>query len=131
MDDYNETAFHALKNYMVYKDAIAPLPDYRRIKWRTCQQAVKQNHLPDHGNKGRLSGKAKRFAVEVKADLHDFFKEIKQFAAPKSTRFIREETGSGLRDGEENLLELPTCWSKRSIYGRFCYERGWGYFLLS
>ena len=103
MDDSNKTALHALKNYMVCKDAIALLLDYGRIKWRTCQQAVKRNHLPDHGNKGKLTGKAKRFAVEVKADLHDFFKEIKQFAAPKSTRFVREETGIGLCDGKENL----------------------------
>ena len=38
---------------------------------------------------------------------------------------MREETGTGLRDGEEDVVELPTAWSKRGLYFRFCYERGW------
>ena len=42
----------------------------------------------------------------------------------EATRFVREETGSGLWDGEEDLVELPTSWSKRAVYSRFCYERG-------
>jgi hypothetical protein len=37
---------------------------------------------------------------------------------------VREETGLGLRDEEENLLKLPTCWSKQGVYARFCFERG-------
>ena len=49
---------------------------------------------------------------------------VKQFRTPKATRFVREETGSGLRDGEEDLIELPTSWSKQAVYARFCFERG-------
>ena len=119
-----EHPLHALKKAMVCKDAISLLLDYGRIKWKTCQMAVVHNKLPDHGNKGKVLGNAKRFANEVKDDLHGFFHELKQFGTPKATRFVREETGSGLRDGEEDLVELPTTWSKRAVYSRFCYERG-------
>ena len=119
-----ERPIQALKHWMVCKDAISLLLDYGHIKWKTCSLAVLQNRLPEHGNKGKLCGPARHFAVEVKQDLHAFFNEIKQFGSPKSTRFVREETGTGLRDDEENLLELPVCWSKRNVYGRFCYERG-------
>ena len=42
-----------------------------------------------------------------------------------STRFVRENCGTGLRDGEDAVLELPSSWSKRTIYKRFCDERGW------
>ena len=72
-----------------------------------------------------MTGKAKHFALEVKDDIHEFFHEMKQFATPTATRVVREETGTGLRDGEENNVELPTFWSKRSVYGRFCFERGY------
>jgi hypothetical protein len=107
----------------VCKDAILILLDYGRKKWKTCQ-AVLDNRLAEHGNKGRLCGPGKSFASEVKTDLHEYFHQMQQFASPKTTRFVREETGTGLRDGKENLLELPTCWSKRAMYGRFCFVRG-------
>ena len=123
-DEMEEEPLLVLKDWMVCKNAISILLDYGRYKWRTCQTAVLKNRLPEHGNKGKLNGPNVSFATEVKVDLHEFFHQIKQFGSPKTTRFVREETGSGLRDEEENLLELPTCWSKRGVYARFCFERG-------
>ena len=116
---------HPLKEWRVCKNAISVLLDYGIRKWQTCQEAILQNKLPTHGNKGKVLGKAKRFADHVKDDLHSFFQHIKQFGAPKATRFVREETGTGLRDGEDDLVELPTSWSKRAMYARFCFERGY------
>jgi hypothetical protein len=124
MMKWMEEPLLVLKDWMVCKNAISILLDYGRYKWRTCQTAVLKNRLPEHGNKGKLNGPNIGFATEVKVDLHEFFHQIKQFGSPKTTRFVREETGSGLRDDEENLLELPTCWSKRGVYARFCFERG-------
>ena len=124
-DNDGENMLHELKNYMVCKDAISILLDYGRCKWKTCAKAVKNNSLPVHGNIGKVSNNAKKFEREVKDDLHAFFHDMNQFATPKATRFVRETTGSGLRDGEENVLELPTCWSKRALYARFCFERGY------
>jgi hypothetical protein len=125
INEPTEHPLHALKEWMVCKDAISLLLDYGCVKWRTCKQAVLNNKLPEHGNKGKLLGNAKRFADEVKDDLHEFFAQIRQFATPRATRVVREETGSGLRDGEEELVELPTFWSKRGVYARFCSERGY------
>ena len=116
---------HPLKEWRVCKNAISVLLDYGIWKWQTCQEAILQNKLPTHSKKGKVLGKAKRFADHVKDDLHSFFQHIKQFGAPKATRFVREETGTGLRDGEDDLVELPTSWSKRAMYARFCFERGY------
>ena len=100
---------HELKHGMVCKDAISILLDYGRRKWKQCQTKVAKNIVFEHGSKGKLAPKAKRFAAEVEDGLHAFFHEIKQFGSPKTTRFVREETGTGLRDGEDpDLLELPT-----------------------
>ena len=121
----NNKPLQELKNWMVCKDAISLLLDYGRIRWRTCVNAVLNNKLPAHGNKGKVLGPAKRFQEEVKDDLHAFFEEIKQFGMPTATRAVREATGTGLRDGEEGTIELPTSWSKRAVFARFCYERGY------
>ena len=124
--ELNNNGVLELKPWMVCRYAISLLLDYGRIKWQRCQTAVSKNLLFEHGSKGKVPGTAKRFSREVKEDLHKFFHQMKQFGQTKSTRFVREETGTGLRDGENiDLLELPSCWSKRSVYSRFCLERGY------
>jgi hypothetical protein len=91
-----------LKDWMVCKHVIALLFDYGQRKWRTWQVALAENWLPVHGNKGKkLLGPSKHVTAEVKGDLHDFFHKMQQFGTPKATLFVREETGSGLRDAEE------------------------------
>ena len=77
--DDNKPPLHALKQWMVCKDAITVLLDYGKFKWRTCQKAVKNNRPPEHGNEGKVTGKAKHFANEVKDDLHEFFHQLNQF----------------------------------------------------
>ena len=42
-----------------------------------------------------------------------------------ATRFIRELCGSGLRKEEEDLVELPSNFSKRKLYRDFCFQRGY------
>ena len=47
-------------------------------------------------------------------------------AQPQSTRVVRQESGAALRDGEDDVFELPTNLTKRGLYERFCNDRGWG-----
>ena len=86
---------------------------------------MRTNKLPTNGNKNKPTWLQNRFEEKVKQDLDLFFKQIKQFAQPQSTRFVRKETGAGLRDGKEDRQELPSSWSKRGCYQRFCHERSW------
>ena len=95
---------------------IACILDFGITQWATYQDAVDDNRIPVHGNKNRVLGKGKRFQNEVKDDLLEFFEEIKQFAQPHSTIFVREEAGIGLRDGDEEVLDLPSSWFKRWLY---------------
>ena len=114
-DDFGGT-LEELRTHKVCKSAIACIMDFGITKWATCQDAVDNNRIPVHGNKNRVLGKGKRFQNEVKDDLLEFFEEMKQFAQPQSTRFVREESGTGLRDGYEDVLELPSSWFKRWLY---------------
>jgi len=42
-----------------------------------------------------------------------------------ATRMVRCLTGVSLRKDEEGLVELPSYFTKRSLYKRFMYEGGW------
>ena len=125
IDAERSVRIQELSEYKVCKCAIATILDFRRTQWKTCLEGVKGNYIPVHGNKGKLNHKTKTFNLLVKDDLLIFFENMQQLAAPTSTRVVREETGSGLRDGEEKVVELPSLFSKRGMYQRFCSECGW------
>jgi hypothetical protein len=118
-------ALDSLSNYRVCKSAIAGILDFGIRQWKTCTDAANNNFVPRHGNKNKAVGRSKRFNEDVRHDLFVFFEGLKELAQPTSTRFVREHVGTGLRDDKVHLLELPSSWSKRGLYNRFCDERGW------
>ena len=52
----------------------------------------------------------------------DIFKEEGE---THTTRIIRMQTKIGLRDKDFTLMHLPSYYSKRQIYERFCFVSGW------
>ena len=46
-------------------------------------------------------------------------------AETHATRVIREATGVGLRDEEIDTVELPSSFSKRQLYYRYCFHNGY------
>jgi hypothetical protein len=94
--------------------------------WLSCSKALKNGRIPEHGLKGRPSNRATPFENEVKEDLAEFFEVIKNYAEPPiATTYVQEMTGTTERDADTEKLLLPPYWTKRSLYGRFCLERGW------
>ena len=61
----------------------------------------------------------------VKDNLETFFLELHQLGTPQATRVVRDLTGTGLRDGEEGVTELPPAFSRQSMYKRWVMERGY------
>ena len=58
--------------------------------------------------------------------LVDFLYEIGETEGESyATRFIRMETKVGIRDDDTKIIQLPSYFSKRSLYERYCYENGW------
>jgi len=108
MEAVGDGGIGQFRKHRVCKSAIASILDFGRQQWATCQEAVDKNKLPAHRKKDAKGDRTKWFDDEVKEDLRAFFEEMKLFAQPTSTRFVREDTGAGLRDGEEGILELPT-----------------------
>eukprot|EP00536_Pseudo-nitzschia_multiseries_P006898 jgi/Psemu1/16408/gm1.16408_g len=116
----------ALSQTRVCRYAISVLLDWGRRKWETCYRNLEDNTTPTHGLKGKRPNNTIEFDDStIVEDLVNFFDELKELGQPQSTRIMRVETGVGLRDGEEGVVELPPSFSKRSIYYQFCHDWGW------
>jgi hypothetical protein len=73
--------------------------------------------------KNRSSNYGKFFDDNVKQQLARFFKNHELLARPQATKVVRELTGSGLREGEEGVIELPPSFLKRGMFARFISDR--------
>ena len=110
-----------IEEIFVCQSTIMSLLKLGKDWWATCKKAVEGNYIPEHAMVGKRNRSVK-FEREARADLIEFFEELMQLGEPIATRFIRNELGA-LRD-DEDLVLLPSCTSKRSLYERFCFERG-------
>ena len=57
--------------------------------------------------------------------LDEFFKHLEGGGVLFATRFVREEAGIVVRDDNQNEVALSPHLSKRQLYARWCYDRGW------
>ena len=98
-----------LPKIQICRGALGHLLDFKDCKWRTMINAVKNDTVIRHGNKGRVSRNS-QLAKEVKLDLHKYLENLMEMeGAPQST----------------GIIELPSNLSMRKLYIRFIEERGW------
>ena len=115
-----------LSEYKICKFALGFILGISKHAWRTCSEAVKRNQVPVHGLTGTRTNSARVFDTKVKKDLVQFFLDLQLEAQPRSTLAVRTETGAvSLKKADTEIVELPTHYSKRGLYVRFCRERGW------
>jgi hypothetical protein len=115
--------------HCVCRNAYAKLIGFRQNKWETVERFLKCNEEPSHGLEGRQSNNKSK-TEDYKEKLDSFFEYITQFANPRATRIVAIRTNNGgikmdLRDENEELLELPSSFTKRGLYTRFLEENGW------
>ena len=114
----------AAYNRKICESALLTIIGYSRTFWTTCKQCAKEGTIPTHGLAGRPPNNS--ISDELSVELHLFFADMQDFAEPIATRFIREKTGElDTRDEDDDVLQLAPSFSKRGLYQRFCYERGW------
>jgi hypothetical protein len=94
-------------------------------RWASSATHARKDTFPVHGLKGKAGNKGAKKKARVDSDLRDFFEKLQDEAEVPATRLVRELTGIGLRAGEEEKIELPTHMTKRGLYRKFCWERGW------
>mgnify|MGYP005848044159 CR=1 FL=1 len=118
------------KDIFLCKNAYSHLFGIGKDRWKSiCCLALDKGpeSLLRHGLEGK---RGNNYNPHYDVLLHEFFQTIKEFAFPRATQFVRSITNQGkvsieLRDKEEDLLELPSCYSKRSLYNRLVHNCGW------
>jgi len=124
--------FPGSTKFMICKNALARVIGFNRIKWQSIWKCFKAGvPLPLHGLTGSESNRSYRDKATMDA-LADFFTFVQSLASPRATRLIRALSKTGentteLRDDDEDLIELPTYFSKRGLYKQFLAKNGFTY----
>jgi len=121
---------------LICRSAISRMVGFGKAKWRGLLQHLKDGTLPGHALKGMAPNKTDPAKVQL---LDTFFEEMESLALPRATRIVRtfvKDEGQDadheqdlvvetLRDADEDIVELPASFTKRSLYKRFMLEHGW------
>jgi len=109
-------------------DTVCRLLGIGKDRWTRALKLAKSGRMPIHAHTATQSNNANR---KVNSNLMYFFEDMTKLGCPRATLFVRDIVGDrihhSMRQTQEDLIELPTAMSKRSIYGRFLREKGWKY----
>jgi hypothetical protein len=101
--DGGSAVLETMENLDVCQSSLMTVLGVGTRMWKTCKKAVVTGILPAHGLTKKPSNRQVPFAVAVAGDLHTFLEDIKQYAEPRATRTVREQTGFELREEEKGL----------------------------
>jgi hypothetical protein len=115
-------------NYLICRDALCKLLGIRREAWTTIFKMAKNNTPPSHGLEGH-PGNSKDDGMG--ALLKTYFQDLLLLATPRATLVIRslvwDQVETELQDDDEDIVELPSHMTKRSLYDRLLLQIGWKY----
>jgi hypothetical protein len=111
--------------HLICRDSICALLGLGKEAWGSIATMAKNNTPPTHG----LTGTSNRTEDWMQDLLGDFFKEMVKLAQPRATlivrSIVRDEVVTNLRQDDEDIVELPSNLTKRSLYNRMVHELGW------
>jgi hypothetical protein len=99
-------------------------------KWKSLRDSLKKSGpgprkhgLIKHGLIGNNNNPG---IGPCEPDLREFFEVmVIDHGEERATRLVQAKTKTGLRNSEADLVELPSAMTKRGMYQRFCYNRGY------
>jgi hypothetical protein len=114
----------ALRNASICQSAMMCLLKKGYKWWKSCATHNRNMTVPSHKLTGQMSNKKRKFLVDYKEDLESHFGELVKEAEPIATRYVREVTGeTTLRDNDDSMLYLPSFFTQRNCYAKFCLEK--------
>jgi hypothetical protein len=109
----------AAKESPVCEQAFKNIYSIFQRRWKCLKKAaLESNPGPiQHGSVKKQNRHKGSFAATTKDDVIDFLVDLgKKEGESYATCFIRERTSILIRKDEEDLMELPSSYSKRKIY---------------
>lgn len=123
-EDDDELVDLPIEQSKICRNALLAIIGYSKYFWGTLVDCVGAGTIPSHGLIGKQSNNS--MDDELETALYMFLSEMEELAEPTAMRFVRDQTGQlDSRDEDDDVLYLAPSYSKRSLYHRFCYERGW------
>ena len=123
----DEEGVYNKRPFKVCLNIISLLYDYGYFKIVALRKDMENAGVKEHRLKGindKYANATEKYK-SINTALSHFFTELQGEAETHSTRVIREATGLALRDEEVDSVELPSSFSKRRLYYRFCFKRGY------
>ena len=98
-----------------------------RRSWHSLvRESSKASGPVSHGNIGNKNRSVNSCRTSAKPSVVSFLSDVRDsYGEAYATRFVREVTGLSLRRDEENLVELPSRFTKRKLYAEYCFSRGY------
>jgi hypothetical protein len=116
--------YQELKKCLVCQSAMMDILGTGYKWWRGCLKHYNQMTIPSHKLTGKMSNKKRKFLQDFEDDLKSHFEELEKEAEPIATRYVREVTGeTTLRDADDSMLYLPSFFTQRNCYAKFCLEK--------
>ncbi len=120
--------FDIKEQYFVCQNSFRNILGIFKYQWKTLKTAALTT-IPgsiSHGNLGKQNRRKGCIGQDVEDDVVEFLTQLgEKRGEAYATRFVRKRTELGIRNDEEGVVELPSCYSKRSLFEQFCYERGY------
>ena len=97
-----------------------PYARFKRIE-KAVQQPNSYASIK-HGLTGKEGNRGMKGMIVEK--LHEFLGELEDEGEPHATKVVRTRTRVALRNNDD-IVELPSSYSKRNLYARFMLTLGW------
>ena len=83
-------------------------------------------HQPSTWVERKRLSQVKKFKLQVEPGLKQFFESvISTFSGPRPTRSTRQQSGAIDEEDFEDVTELDPEWTKRRLFGRYCWDLGY------
>ena len=93
-----------------------------QIVWKTL---LEESSIPVKKNYPHLNNNVHGMVSCTQRIIDYLYNLAKEEGEPYATRYVRMLTGVGIREEEKGHVQLPSSYTKRQLYRRFCYESGW------
>ena len=113
------------KNHKFFcKNTISLILNVRQRKWMDLCKKAEQSIVQKQIEKEKIIRNTNLSSITEEAIK--FIRELgEREGESHATRFVREGARLIIRDGNTNVIELPSYYSRRHLYHRCCYNNGW------
>jgi hypothetical protein len=108
--------------HKICKNAIARIIGKKKVAWNSIGRKEDSHGLADRPS----NHSTRQEDIDL---LHDYFFSLNALGSPRATRIVTtltaDKVATELKDVDTDLVELPSCHSKRSLYNSYLVEVGW------